>query len=97
MGDFTSPGAREKEQWECTIILLRASYGCGIYQFDSYFMDLHIIIGTYIAGRGRLGNVVSGWQPFIQLKLKNFIKEGKKWILEKLAFSATKGSWRSGL
>ena len=36
-------------------------------------------------------------QPFIQLKLESFMKEGKKWILENVAFSATKGSWRSGL
>ena len=57
---------------------MKASYGCGIYWFDACFMDLYVIIGTYIAGRGRLGNVVSGWTTIHLAKVRKFYKRRKE-------------------
>jgi len=41
-------------------------------------MDLYVIIGTYIAGRGRLGNVVSGWTTIHLAKVRKFYKRRKE-------------------
>ena len=49
-------------------------------------------------GKGRLGNVVSGCTTMCSAKIRKFYKRrGEMGIREQLAFSATKGSWRSGL
>lgn len=67
------------------------------WHFDSCFMGENLVIETYLAGKGRLGNVVHIGTNMRLAKIRKLYKWREMDIREQLAFSATKGSCRSCL